>query len=311
MKDFAGLLALVAIAALGVGWYLLPRSGGPRGPQLKPGVESTKSPATEQKSLPAKRAPKVREAANAGKKLTAAQVPPSPATAPQLDIPTAPAEPKPTQLPMPVAVPAGEDRQQIVAGYGVPTLAAATQDQGHLFETYVYRRDRTQTNILLEDGRVTWVVLRNPPEHTKTAQPMVPLHALRSNASEDGSSSGQVSGTEAAAGRSSAPGAAPAVTVTSGASAGKADGKGGAGTTAVADLISGGVLTVTSEPSGASVEINQVPAGSTPLTLRLSPGGLGFTVTVSKSGFLKWTVQTVVTAKPMAVHARLTPAPSL
>jgi hypothetical protein len=66
-----------------------------------------------------------------------------------------------------------------------------------------------------------------------------------------------------------------------------------------------GVVTITSEPSGAKVEINAVPAGVTPLTLQITPVGLGFTVTVTKNGFMKWMVQSFSTAQPYSLHAQL------
>jgi len=66
-----------------------------------------------------------------------------------------------------------------------------------------------------------------------------------------------------------------------------------------------GVVTITSEPSGARVEINAVPAGVTPLTLQITPVGLGFTVTVTKNGFMKWMVQSFSTAQPYSLHAQL------
>jgi hypothetical protein len=72
---------------------------------------------------------------------------------------------------------------------------------------------------------------------------------------------------------------------------------------------SAGVITITSEPSGANVEINSVPAGVTPLTLQVMPIGLGFTVTVSKGGYLLWMVQSIATVQPEALHARLTRTP--
>lgn len=70
-----------------------------------------------------------------------------------------------------------------------------------------------------------------------------------------------------------------------------------------------GVVTITSEPSGARVEINAMPAGVTPLTLQITPVGLGFTVTVTKSGFTKWTVQSFSTAQPYSLHAQLREIP--
>ncbi len=66
-----------------------------------------------------------------------------------------------------------------------------------------------------------------------------------------------------------------------------------------------GVVTITSEPSGARVEINAVPAGVTPVSVQISPVGLGFTVTVTKNGYMKWTVQSFSTAHPYSLHAQL------
>lgn len=66
-----------------------------------------------------------------------------------------------------------------------------------------------------------------------------------------------------------------------------------------------GLLTITSDPSGAAVQINDVPAGTTPIALQMSPLGLGFTVTVTKSGFAKWTIQSVATDQPTSLHASL------
>lgn len=70
-----------------------------------------------------------------------------------------------------------------------------------------------------------------------------------------------------------------------------------------------GVVTITSEPSGARVEINAIPAGVTPITLQITPVGLGFTVTVIKNGFMKWTVQSFSTSQPYSLHAQLRQIP--
>ena len=53
------------------------------------------------------------------------------------------------------------------------------------------------------------------------------------------------------------------------------------------------------------MEINAIPAGVTPITLQISPVGLGFTVTVTKNGYMKWTVQSFSTAQPYSLHAQL------
>ncbi len=68
-----------------------------------------------------------------------------------------------------------------------------------------------------------------------------------------------------------------------------------------------GMLTITSEPSGAEVQINGMPAGVTPMSVQISPVGLGFTVTVTKDGYLKWSLQTSAMDKPYGLHAELKP----
>jgi len=68
-----------------------------------------------------------------------------------------------------------------------------------------------------------------------------------------------------------------------------------------------GLVTIISEPSGAAVRINDTLAGTTPVSLQMSPVGLGFTVTVTKSGFAKWTIQSVATDQPSSLHVRLRP----
>jgi len=66
-----------------------------------------------------------------------------------------------------------------------------------------------------------------------------------------------------------------------------------------------GMVTITSEPSGADVQINGIPAGVTPFSVQISPVGLGFTVTVVKEGYMKWSLQTSAMDKPYALHAQL------
>jgi hypothetical protein len=72
---------------------------------------------------------------------------------------------------------------------------------------------------------------------------------------------------------------------------------------------SGSGVTITSEPSGAKVEINGTLAGYTPITIKVTPLGLGFTVTVTKDGFAKWMAQTFSTAEPSGLHAQLRQLP--
>ncbi len=48
-------------------------------------------------------------------------------------------------------------------------------------------------------------------------------------------------------------------------------------------------LTITSDPSGAAVEINGVAVGSTPMTVALTPG-IACTLSLKKEGFVPWVV---------------------
>src|ERR1700690_4143385 len=68
-------------------------------------------------------------------------------------------------------------------------------------------------------------------------------------------------------------------------------------------------VTITSEPSGAKIEIDGIVAGYTPITIKVTPLGLGFTVTLIKDGFAKWMAQTFSTAQPYGLHAQLRELP--
>jgi hypothetical protein len=303
VKDIVVLIAVVVVALGGLGWYLLPHSGFHQVMGPKPMTQAeVPAPPHAEKKVDAKTADhktadhKARpvtptaavkgEAEPAPQPIPALQAIPSPSRVgaeAAASVPENAPEKKPVTYPYPVEVTSGEGRQQIFDGYGVPALAATTQDGGHLFETYVYRHDRSQTHIHLEDGRVAWVSLKDLPKLTTTAQTSAPVRMVQPSA-----------GT---------------VTITSANTmANNLPKNGGAARLAPGDQSDMGMVTITSEPSGAAVEINQVPAGATPVVLRVSPVGLGFTLTVTKDGFMKWMVQTVATAKPSSLHAKLTPA---
>lgn len=151
MKDFIILLVICVIVVLAVGWYLLP---GPAHNLFRTSV-AVQSPAPE----PEKPAP-----------------PPTPphkvvavhkAEEPPVAEPVAVVTPAPVAIiPLPVIVPApgevtlGVERSGIIDSYGNPALSASTVDRGHLFETMVYRHERQQAVIRLEDGKVSWVYAR-------------------------------------------------------------------------------------------------------------------------------------------------------
>lgn len=66
-----------------------------------------------------------------------------------------------------------------------------------------------------------------------------------------------------------------------------------------------GLITITSEPSGADVQIDSRPAGRTPVTIRITPVGRSFTVTVTKNGYLNWTLHTSAIDDAYSLHAQL------
>ena len=64
------------------------------------------------------------------------------------------------KIPGPGEVTIGSESAQVVHALGAPTISAYTADQGHSFETYVYRAERREAIIHLSDGRVSSVILR-------------------------------------------------------------------------------------------------------------------------------------------------------
>jgi hypothetical protein len=81
--------------------------------------------------------------------------------------PIAPPPPVSFRLPSPWEVLPGAERSDLVDTYGAPALEASTQDSGHMFETLVYRNDRYQSIIHLEDGKVLGVSLKDSPQYSR------------------------------------------------------------------------------------------------------------------------------------------------
>jgi hypothetical protein len=63
-------------------------------------------------------------------------------------------------LPLPGDVVTGDEGSEVVGVYGAPALSIATEDSGHLMETYVYGTGRLQSVIRLEDGKVSNVSVK-------------------------------------------------------------------------------------------------------------------------------------------------------
>lgn len=73
------------------------------------------------------------------------------------------ATPGPVSFPFPTreGVKIGVEKSQILNEFGMPALSASTEDRGHLYETYVYKRNRSRAIIHLKDARVLDIHLRN------------------------------------------------------------------------------------------------------------------------------------------------------
>jgi outer membrane biosynthesis protein TonB len=155
MRDFVLLLAVGLLLVIGVGWFLLP--GRARdlltGSNVTVQSDTTETPPEKIPVPPAPRR-RVRPVPEPEETVAARSVPhvvPAPAQ------PVATPEPVNLNFPAPGDVTAGQDREQLIDEYGSPALSASTQDRGHLFETYVYRRERSVAIINLQDGRVAGV----------------------------------------------------------------------------------------------------------------------------------------------------------
>lgn len=66
-------------------------------------------------------------------------------------------------------------------------------------------------------------------------------------------------------------------------------------------------LTVTSNPSGADVEINGIWVGKTPVTVLTGPAGYSVSVVVKKDGFESWSIQSVSAPGENSLWADLKP----
>ena len=165
MKDFVLLVAVAVVLIIGLGWFLLPGSTAgffrsridirPEEPDIPAAAAPLSTPTP---TLPRQSVGIVRPQAS---------VSPVIAALPPVEKEPAAAPPEPTQLPYPWEVPPGEAKADVVDTYGAPALAIATQDDGHLFETYVYRNNRTEAIVHLEDGKVSRVSFKDSPQMVK------------------------------------------------------------------------------------------------------------------------------------------------
>ena len=150
MKDGLGIL-LVSIVLVGViGWYFLPSSAA--NPFSRPKtVIQTHDPEPE-KTAKEKEVEEhqLTKRSHVGRSKQAAK-PDLIITAEVVNVPP----PAPPPFPTTGAVKLGTERNQLKDVFGNPCLSAATADQGHIFETYVYKNDLSQAIIRLQDGKVS------------------------------------------------------------------------------------------------------------------------------------------------------------
>ena len=158
MKDSVSLIVICLIVSLVAGWFLLP---APMHHLLSPSVglrsvDAPAAPAEPEKTVAvAAKAPKSKPVRPKEDTLLASPVELKPDPAPSAPSPVILATPNVSRIPNPSEVPIGSDRSQIIDSFGAPTLSASSADNGHLFETYLYRVDRRQAIIHLSDGRVS------------------------------------------------------------------------------------------------------------------------------------------------------------
>jgi|SRR5579863_1884927 len=164
MRDSVLLLGVGVVLIFGVGWFLLPGS-------MAGFFRSRIDIRPEQPNAPAAAAPLSTSVPTPpGHVRTLRPQPVSPVTAaalPPAQKTPSTAPPESAQLPYPWEVPPGEAKADVFDTYGAPALAIATQDDGHLFETYVYRNNRTEAIVHLEDGKVSHVSFRDSPQLEK------------------------------------------------------------------------------------------------------------------------------------------------
>lgn len=154
MRDFVLLMVVCLVVVIAVGWFLFPGRGHDlfkttvavkaADPKPEPEKEATPAPKPHKRPAP----PKVETAAV------------EPAAKLRTDLVVIPVTYAPKPVPAPGEVKVGAERAHIIDSFGDPNLSASTEDRGHLFETFVYKRDRRQAVIHLEDGRVAAVFAR-------------------------------------------------------------------------------------------------------------------------------------------------------
>jgi hypothetical protein len=163
MKDSVSLIVICLIVVLVAGWFLLP---APMHHLLSPsvGLRSVDAPAAppqpEKTAAVAAKAPKSKPVRRKEDAVLASPVELQPTPAPSAPAPVIAAAPNVNRIPYPGEVQIGSDRSQIIDSFGAPALSASSADNGHLFETYLYRVDRRQAIIHLSDGRVSSILQR-------------------------------------------------------------------------------------------------------------------------------------------------------
>lgn len=148
MRDFVILVTVCVGVVIAVGWYLLP--GTARNPFRTTVAVQSPTPEPEKLAPPPE---KPHKAVHKADKMPVAEIVKPVA----LHLPATIVLHKPMVVPAPGEVKLGADRSRIIDSYGDPSLLAATEDRGHLFETMVYRQERKQAIIRLEDGVVASV----------------------------------------------------------------------------------------------------------------------------------------------------------
>lgn len=161
MRDLIVLVAICLVVA-GAAWFLL---GGSPHNLLQPHAEPqmvTVNPSTPppdpkaEKRAQSKKAKQEHDAPGATASTAQEQEAPLPSSATSVFPPIKSLPPGRTssRVPTPLEIRIGAEGVDVIRSFGAPLASAYTVDNGHYFETYFYRGERSQATIHLRDGKV-------------------------------------------------------------------------------------------------------------------------------------------------------------
>jgi hypothetical protein len=160
VRDLIVLVAICLVVA-GAAWFLL--GGSPHNllqTHPDPVTVNPSTPAPDPKAVKPAQSKKGKQehGAPGATALTAQeQEAPSPSSATSVvppEIKSVPAGRTSSRVPTTLEIRIGAEGVDVIRRFGAPLASAYTVDDGHYFETYFYRGERSQATIHLRDGKV-------------------------------------------------------------------------------------------------------------------------------------------------------------